>query len=126
MKGSKNFVRRRWVDFRLGHSVYLVFGLAFGNFILIFHRLFIERLGIELSLWQFVIIFVLAYFPLAVAIGVWHRKSQVKVETEMMLKQNPMMAKYIRILLDAIDNKLTDKEKQEYRDMLTDIEKGNA
>jgi len=126
LKGSKNWVRRRWVDFRLGHSVYLVFGLAFGNFILIFHRLFIERLGIELSLWQFVIIFVLAYLPLAVAIGVWHRKSQVKVETEMMLKQNPMMAKYIRILLDAIDNKLTDKEKQEYRDMLTDIEKGNA
>lgn len=126
MKGSKNFVRRRWVDFRLGHSVYLVFGLAFGNFILIFHRLFIERLGIELSLWQFFIIFVLAYLPLAVAIGVWHRKTQVKVETEMMLKQNPMMAKYIRILLDAIDNKLTDKEKQDYRDMLSDIEKGNA
>jgi len=125
LKGSKNFVRRRWVDFRLGHSVYLVFGLAFGNFILIFHRLFIERLGIELSLWQFFIIFVLAYLPLAVAIGVWHRKTQVKVETEMMLKQNPMMAKYIRILLDAIDNKLTDKEKQDYRDMLTDIEKGN-
>jgi len=126
LKGSKNFVRRRWVDFRLGHSVYLVFGLAFGNFILIFHRLFIERLGIELSLWQFFIIFVLAYLPLAVAIGVWHRKTQVKVETEMMLKQNPMMAKYIRILLDAIDNKLTDKEKQDYRDMLSDIEKGNA
>lgn len=126
MKGSKNWVRRRWVDFRLGHSVYLVFGLAFGNFILIFHRLFIERLGIELSLWQFVIIFGLAYLPLAVAIGVWHRKSQVKVETEMMLKQNPLMAKYIRILLDAIDNKLTDKEKQDYRDMLSDIEKGNA
>jgi len=126
LKGSKNWVRRRWVDFRLGHSVYLVFGLAFGNFILIFHRLFIERLGIELSLWQFVIIFGLAYLPLAVAIGVWHRKSQVKVETEMMLKQNPMMAKYIRILLDAIDNKLTDKEKQDYRDMLSDIEKGNA
>jgi len=124
--GEKKWVKRRWFDFRLGHTVYLAFILAFGNFVLIFHRMFIERLDIDLSLWQFVLIFVLAYIPIAVAIGVWHRKTQIKVETEQMLKQNPLMAKYIHILFDAIDNKLTDEEKKKYRAMLSDIEQGNA
>jgi len=41
MKAS--WMRRRWYDFRLGHSVYLIFALTFLNFVLIFHRLLIER-----------------------------------------------------------------------------------
>lgn len=124
MSSKQNWIKRRWFDFRLGHTTYLTFLLAFGNFILIFHRLFIERLGIELYLWQFVLVFGLAYLPLAVGIGAWHRKTQVRVETEQMLNQNPMMAKYFRILLDSINNKLSQEEIETYRKMFLDIEQG--
>ena len=35
--------RRRWWEFRQGHSIYLIFVLTFVNFILIAYRLLIER-----------------------------------------------------------------------------------
>ena len=41
---KNGWLRRRWLDFRFGHSIYLIFALSFINFILIFHRLLIERI----------------------------------------------------------------------------------
>jgi len=119
---NKYWVKRRWFDFRLGHATYLTFILAFSNFILIFHRLFIEQLGYELSLGSFIVIFVIAYFPLAIGIGAWHRKSQMQVETLQIMRQNPMMAKNFRILIDAIIGKVDKKEIENYRNLLKKIE----
>jgi len=54
---NDSWMRRRWFDFRQGHSVYLIFALTFANFILIFYRLLIERVEVfnEIfsSLWIF-------------------------------------------------------------------------
>ena len=70
---DKNWIRRRWFDFRQGHGVYLIFALTFANFVLIFHRLLIERIEIlnEIfsELWIFALFFILIYIPLSIVIG---------------------------------------------------------
>ena len=127
---DKNWIRRRWFDFRQGHSYYLIFALSFGNFILIFHRLLIERIPAlnEMlgNLGIFTMIFVLSYIPIAVVIGAWHRKSQMKIEVDVALRQNRLFAKMIRVLLDAQTGKASKEEIEEFRKVLKQIEDGNG
>ena len=124
---SSNWLRRRWFDFRLGHSVYLIFILSFSNFILIFHRLLIERIdflnGFFSELWIFVLIFVVIYFPISIAIGAWHRKTQIKVENEQALLNNPFMARNFRMMIDIMEGKASKDEIEKFREFLTKIEK---
>ena len=124
---SSNWLRRRWFDFRLGHSVYLIFILSFSNFILIFHRLLIERVdflnGFFSELWIFVLIFVVIYFPISIAVGAWHRKTQIKVENEQALLNNPFMARNFRMMIDIIEGKASKDEIEKFREFLTKIEK---
>ena len=124
---SSSWLRRRWFDFRLGHSVYLIFILSFSNFILIFHRLLIERVdflnGFFSELWIFVLIFVVIYFPISIAVGAWHRKTQIKVENEQALLNNPFMARNFRMMIDIIEGKASKEEIEKFREFLTKIEK---
>lgn len=123
---NSNWFRRRWFDFRLGHSVYLIFLLSFSNFILIFHRLLIERVdflnNIFSELWMFILLFVIVYFPIAIAVGAWHRKTQIKIENEQTLLNNPFMARNFRMMIDIIEGKATKDEVQKFREFLTKIE----
>ena len=118
--------RRRWWEFRQGHSIYLVFALTFINFILISYRLLIEKITflqeILPDLWMFAIVFLIVYVPAAILIGYWHRKTQLRVETTMIQQQNPVLATMIRTLLDVQTGKATKDEIDEFRKMLTDIE----
>ena len=122
-----NWFRRRWFDFRLGHSIYLIFLLSFSNFILIFYSLLIERVqylkDILPDLWMFVLLFVVMYFPIAIAIGAWHRKTQIKIENEQALLNNPFMARNFRMMIDIIEGKASKEEVQKFREFLTKIEK---
>jgi hypothetical protein len=122
------WIRRRWLDFRLGHSTYLIFLMAFGNFVLIFHRLLIERVevlnNIFSELWIFVVVFISIYFPLAILVGFWHRKTQIKVEAELIQKQNPILAKWFRTLIDIQTGNATKEEIETVRNMLKSIEGG--
>lgn len=122
-----NWFRRRWFDFRLGHSVYLIFLLSFSNFILIFHRLLIERVEfldeIFSELWMFIILFVGIYFPISIAVGAWHRKTQIKIENEQALLNNPFMARNFRMMIDIIEGKASKDEIEKFREFLTKIEK---
>ena len=124
---SSNWFRRRWFDFRLGHSIYLIFLLSFSNFILIFYSLLIERVqslkDILPDLWMFVILFIVIYFPIAIAIGAWHRKTQIKIENEQALLNNPFMARNFRMMIDIIEGKASKEEIQKFREFLTKIEK---
>ena len=119
--------RRRWWEFRQGHSIYLIFMLTFINFILIVYRLLIERVTLfkELvpELWIFAVVFILIYIPAATLIGYWHRKTQLRVETTLVQQQNPVLAKMIRTLLDVQTGIATDAEIKEFRRMLKNIEK---
>jgi len=127
---DENWIKRRWFDFRQGHSYYLIFALSFGNFVLIFHRLFIERIPVlnEIlgNLGIFVIIFVLLYIPIAIIIGTWHRKSQMKIDVDLALRQNPLFAKMIRMLLDTQTGKASQKEIEDFRNLLKQIEDGKG
>jgi len=124
---NSGWLRRRWFDFRLGHSVYLIFALSFSNFILIFHRLLIERIEfldkIFSELWFFLLIFVGAYIPISIIVGAWHRNTQIKVENEQGLLNNPFMARNFRMLVDIIEGNASKEEIKEFRDLLHKIEK---
>jgi len=127
---NQNWFRRRWFDFRQGHAVYLIFILTFANFVLIFHRLLIERIEfldqIFSELWVFALFFVLVYIPLAILIGAWHRKTQLKVENEVILRQNPLWAKMFRTLIDIELKQISKEELNEIRKLLDSIEKGKG
>lgn len=124
------WAKRRWYDFRAGHGVYLIFILSFSNFILIFHRLLIERIEflneVFSDLVMFVVIFLLFYIPVATLIGAWHRKTQLKVDTEIWLRQSPLLAKVFRILIDMQTKKVTEKEIENMRELLKQIEEGKG
>src|SRR3990172_1096687 len=127
---NSNWTRRRWFDFRQGHSYYLIFALSFANFVLIFHRLLIERVeflnDIFSELWIFFIVFVIIYIPVAIGIGAWHRKTQLKVEAEVTLLQNPLFAKMFRTMLDIQTGEIKKEEIEEMRNFLRKIEEGKG
>jgi hypothetical protein len=80
--GNNNW-RRRWLDFRNGHSIYLIFLMTFANFVTIQYKLLIDKApffnSIFSSIWIFAIVFIAVYVPLGMAIGYWHRKTQLSV-----------------------------------------------
>jgi len=127
---NSTWLRRRWFDFRQGHSIYLIFAMAFANFVLIFYRLLIEKVeilgNIFSSLWIFIFVFLMIYIPVALLIGYWHRKTQMRVEQEQSMRQNPMMARNFRMLVDILENKATKEEIEDFRNLLKSIEKGSG
>jgi len=108
----------------------LIFAISLANFVLIFHRLLIERVDVlnEIfeDLWFFTIVFILMYIPISIVVGAWHRKTQLKVETVQTMKQNPMLAKMFRNLLDILDGRATKEEIEQFRNLLLKIEHGKA
>ncbi len=124
---KEGWVRRRWWEFRQGHSTYLIFVLTFINFVLIAYRLLIEKVSFfkELipELWMFVILFLGFYIPASILIGYWHRRTQLRVEATLTMQQNPLLAKMFRTILDVQTGKATKEEIEKFRELLTDIEK---
>lgn len=127
---DKNWLKRRWYDFRMGHNTYLIFLLTGANFLLIFHRLFIERVpflaDLFSNLWVFGLTFLAAYVPLALIIGHWHRTTQLRVEQEQNLRQHSLFATMFRVLLDVQTGRASEKEIENFRKMLTSIEGGKG
>ncbi len=124
---KQSWVRRRWQDFRFGHSIYLIFLLTFSNFVLIFYRLLIEEVEVLSEvfsdLWFFVGVFVILYIPIAIGIGAFHRRTQIRVETEQTLLNNPFMARNFRMLVDIIEGKASKEDIEKFRNLLRKIEK---
>jgi len=124
------WIRRRWLDFRNGHGLYLFFLMGFANFILIFHRLFIERIpfleNIFSELWMFAVFFVIIYVPTAILIGYWHKKTQMKVELEILLRQNPFFARWFGTIIDILTEKASKEEIENLRKLLKSIEEGKS
>ena len=73
------------------------------------------------NIWVFVIAFVAIYIPLAIVIGFWHRKSQWKVEQEAMFNENVVQATMYLFLINLIEGKATEKEREEMKVMLEKI-----
>lgn len=125
---DKPWVRRRWYDFRLGHSLYLIFILSFTNFILIAHRLLIERVPFlnELfsDLWYFAIIFILAYIPISIVLGLWHRRTQLRIDSDINIEANPLLISILHLIIDIQTGKASNEQIETMRKTLDNIEKG--
>ncbi len=74
------------------------------------------------NLWIFIIVFVLLYIPIAILIGAWHRKTQLKVDIEVAVRQNPIWAKMFRTLIDIQTGKASKEEIESARKFLKSIE----
>ena len=123
----KNFLRKFWWDGRIGHSTYLMFLLAFVNFILITYSFLIEgNIIFEKfisDLWLFSIIFIISYIPVSILIGKWHTNTQISTDQTIHYNENPLFAKMVRTLLDVQTGKVGKEEIEEFRGILSEIEK---
>ena len=119
--------RKRWMEGRAGHSMYLMFSLTLINFILISYRFLVEKepLFVEMisELWIFALILLACYIPIALGIGFWHRKTQYKIERSIKDLENPLLMKIFRVWLDTETEKATIEEIKEFRKILIKIEK---
>lgn len=124
-KRDSNWFRRRWLDFRNGHSIYLIFIMTFANFITIQYSLLIDKLpalnSIFNNIFLFAIVFVAAYVPLGMIIGYWHRKSQWKVEQEALFRENVVGASIWLFTIKLIEGTATEEEKKNMIDFLSTI-----
>jgi hypothetical protein len=124
-KGRNSWVRRRWLDFRQGHSIYLAFLIMFANFITIQYSLMVDRLPALQPLFSNVLVFAVAviavYMPIAIVVGYWHRKSQWKIEQEALFSENVVQARMYLFLMRLIEGRATEQERKEMREMLEKI-----
>jgi hypothetical protein len=122
---ANQFLQRRWLDFRNGHSIYLAFLLTFINFILITYNFAIGKIpflqDIIGNTFVFAVIFVAIYIPAAIGIGYWHRKRQYSVENEALLKENWVWAWISLYQIRLIEGKATPEESKLVRDYLEAI-----
>jgi|SRR5581483_6986927 len=134
---NEQFLRRRWLDFRNGHSIYLAFVLTFINFILITYNFAVTKIvsalpflhGIADSLLAFTLLFIVIYVPAAILIGYWHRRNQYSVENEAMLKENWVWAWVMRYEIRLIQGKTTPEENEKmvnYLEMILKRQKKDA
>ena len=124
LKINQRFIRRRWLDFRNGHSIYLIFLLTFTNFILITYNFAIKQIpiiGDTVSLPLFIVLFALFYIPVSMIIGYWHRKHQYSVENEALINQNWVWAWIMQYQVRLIKGKTTKKEDEFVMNYLNDI-----
>jgi hypothetical protein len=125
-KKRNYWMRRRWLDFRQGHTIYLVFAMTFLNFITIQYALLIDRIpALQSSVfgnqWMFAAIFIAVYIPLSIGIGYWHRKTQLKVEQEAIFLQNPVQARMWLFMIRLVQGKTTEDEQLEMKNLLERI-----
>lgn len=93
---DKNWIRRRFWDFRHGHNTYLVFILSLTNFVVINYSLLISNIpfltGIFKNFLFFAVFFMLTYPPLAIIIGYREfRKKQLPTDQEIQTLTNPFL-----------------------------------
>lgn len=122
---TKNgFIKRRWLDFRNGHSIYLAFLLNLVNFILIVYNFAILKIPLVstfLNLPLFVLISFLIYVPIAIIIGYWHKRNQYAVENEALLQENWIWAWIMQYEIRLIKGNTTPREDDVVLNYLTNI-----
>ena len=121
---KNKYIKRRWLDFRNGHSIYLVFLLSLVNFILIVYNFAILKIPFIssfLNLPLFILIFFLIYIPAAILIGYWHRRNQYAVENEALIQENWIFAWIAIYQIRLIKGKTTPEEDEAVLNYLNNI-----
>jgi len=127
---GSDWFRRRWLDFRNGHSIYLIFVLTFANFITIQYKLLIDQIpylaGVFNNIIFFAIVFVLMYVPIGIVLGYWHRKTQWKVEQDALFRENKVGAIMWMYVIDLIEGKVSEEDKKLMKEALLGITRGET
>ena len=127
---GSDWFRRRCLDFRNGHSIYLIFVLTFANFITIQYKLLIDQIpylaGVFNNIIFFAIVFVLMYVPIGIALGYWHRKTQWKVEQDALFRENKVGAIMWMYVIDLIEGKVSEEDKKLMKEALLGITRGET
>jgi hypothetical protein len=127
---GSDWFRRRWLDFRNGHSIYLIFVLTFANFITIQYKLLIDQIpylaGVFDNIIIFAILFVLMYVPIGIVLGYWHRKTQWKVEQDALFRENKVGAIMWMYVIDLIEGNVSEEDKKLMKKALLGITRGET
>jgi hypothetical protein len=127
---GSDWFRRRWLDFRNGHSIYLIFVLTFANFITIQYKLLIDQIpylaGVFNNIILFAIVFVLMYVPIGIVLGYWHRKTQWKVEQDALFRENKVGAIMWMYVIDLIEGNVSEEDKKLMKKALLGITRGET
>jgi hypothetical protein len=127
---GSDWFRRRWLDFRNGHSIYLIFILTFANFITIQYKLLIDQIpylaGVFNNIIIFAIVFVLMYVPIGIVLGYWHRKTQWKVEQDALFRENKVGAIMWMYVIDLIEGNVSEEDKKLMKKALLGITRGET
>jgi hypothetical protein len=127
---GSDWFRRRWLDFRNGHSIYLIFVLTFANFITIQYKLLIDQIpylaGVFNNIIFFAIVFVLMYVPIGIVLGYWHRKTQWKVEQDALFRENKVGAIMWMYVIDLIEGNVSEEDKKLMKEALLGITRGET
>lgn len=93
------FMRRRWNDFRNGHSIYLSFVISMVNFVLIAYNFQVDSLGIFPNIYVFALAAGAVYIPVSTLFGMMHRRYQSHVDQTLGFEQNPALARAIALIM---------------------------
>ena len=104
--------------------------MTFANFITIQYQLLIDRLPYLAEIFDsiliFALVFILAYVPLSIVLGYWHRKSQWKVEQDALFRENKVGAIMWMYVIDLIEGKVSEEDKKLMRESLLKITRGET
>ena len=118
--------QQRFFEFRSGHGTYLAFAVSLATFVLIVHRLLIERVpeldAIFGDLFVFTLIFGITYVPVCIVIGRWHMRNQYKVESTMTFMNSPGQLRAFRLLLDLETNSADLEDVESFKKLLKRLE----
>jgi len=119
--------KKRFFEFRTGHSSYLAFAVSLASFVLIVHRLLIERIPFLSNFFgdlpTFTIIFAFTYVPISILIGRWHFKHQYKIESTMQFVQNPGLIRAFRLILELQTGTANKEDVESFKQLLRELEK---
>jgi hypothetical protein len=82
--------------------------------------------GIFNSIWIFAVLFILAYVPVSIILGYWHRKSQWKVEQDALFRENKVGAIMWMYVIDLIEGKVSEEDRKLMREALLRITRGET
>ena len=121
------WVRKRFLEFRTGHAVYLALAVSLATFVIITHRLLIERVPFLSQafgdLITFTTLFIIVYIPIAILVGRWHFKHQLKIDSTMVFMQNPGLIKAFRLILELQTGTADKNDVDAFKKLLKKLEK---
>jgi hypothetical protein len=71
-------------------------------------------------------VFILAYVPLSIFLGYWHRKSQWKVEQDALFRENKVGAIMWMYVIDLIEGNVSEDDKKLMKEALLGITRGET